>query len=180
MPEEPRNILVPGDLKKGFQQTQNTKKAAVAMGLGIPLVPGSEVLRHWTKDRKRNSGRPPETTFNLCGCSETWTTSDGTKRTPLPTSEVFRAYDSPTGEAAVVLDELIERIEDVELRERIKNQLPLSNAAYMRAALEQEQRLKRIIFRSPERVKGRTRSGGKYDIKQTSRKFARKIGADFQ
>jgi len=173
-------IMVPSELAGGFSETKQTEEVAVCRGLGVELIPGAGVRREYSKTNPYNSGRP-EVVFCMNSASSTWEYqpqgATGNSE-PLPTSAIRQAYQSTSGEPVAKLDDLVEQIDNKELKAQIKNVLPLAYAAYGRAFMEARRDCMRIINTSPEHITGVARSGRKYNVNRKARDFAKRMGIE--
>lgn len=176
MKNKKSKIPVPSDLAHGFSESQNTEEVAVCRGLGVELVAGAECRKTYTKLNPYNSGRP-EVIFNLNAASSTWETkpqgATGNAE-PLKTQAIRQAYASD-GSPAKELDDLIERIENKELRQQIKNILPLAYACYGRAFMQAKRDCMGYLKSAPDFIKGVNRNGKPYNINRKAREFAKRM-----
>lgn len=173
-------IIVPSELAGGFSETKQTEEVAVCRALGVELVPGAEVRREYSKTNPYNNGRP-EVVFCMNGASSTWQHQpQGATGNPipLPTNAIRQAFQSRAGEPVAKLDDLVEQIENKELKAQINNVLPLAFAAYGRAFMDARRDCMRIINTSPEHIRGVTRSGRKYNVNRNARDFAKRMGIE--
>tara|TARA_R100001082_G_scaffold98661_1_gene67041 strand:+ start:63 stop:569 length:507 start_codon:yes stop_codon:yes gene_type:complete len=117
-------------LKKGQFITGSTDLAACLIACGCSPLSGSPCTNTYTEARPFKSGQPGEVLYHLEKQSSTFTGKDGVA---ILTERLAAAFESK--DANEILDQLIEEIEDVDLRNRIKEQLPLAIMSHHRAAM---------------------------------------------
>ena len=170
------NVAVPTELAHGFCESQNTEEVAVCRALGVELVAGAECRKTYTKHNPYNSGRP-EVIFNLNAASSTWETkpqgATGNSE-PLQTKDIRQAYHSD-GSPAKELDDLISQIDNKELKQQIKNALPLAYACYGRAFMQAKRDCMGYLKGAPDFIRGVNRNGKPYNINRKAREFAKRM-----
>ena len=117
-------------LKKGQFITGSTDLAASLMSCGCAPLKDSPCTNTYTEKRPFKTGQPGEVLFHLEKESSTFTGRDGVH---LLTEKLASAFESK--DANEVLDEMIEEVADVNLRNRLKEQLPLAIMSHHRAAM---------------------------------------------
>jgi len=176
MKNKKSNIAVPDELAHGFCESQNTEEVAVCRALGVELVAGAECRKTFTKHNPYNSGRP-ETIFNLNSSSSTWKNkpqgATGNSE-PLATKAIRDAYHSD-GAPVKELDDLIDQIENKELKAQIKNTLPLAYSCYGRAFMQAKRDCMGYLKTAPDFIRGLNRNGKPYNINRKARDFAKRM-----
>ena len=164
-------LVAPPQLSSGFHPTQNTPEAAVLGSLGV------EVLSSRRDYMAKNGGSRGVTEFALDAKSGKWEMFDSTNGSGSPYSAkaLSDAYHGRlSDEPGAFLDDLIEQVEPVELRNQIKNTLPLMVASYGRAIFQHYQQLLQVVKSSPKIIRGKDRRGRDYAVDSRNREFAKR------
>lgn len=117
-------------LRSGQYMTSSTDLAASLMSCGCSPLETGPCSNTYTEAKPFKSGRPGEVLFHLEKHSSTFKKEDGSK---LSTEKLAAAFESKDANEA--LDSLIEEVEDLNLRNKIKAQLPLAIMSHHRAAM---------------------------------------------
>lgn len=111
-------------LKAGQYITSSTDLAAALMSCGCKPLESSPCTNTYTDKKPYRSGVPGEVLFHLEKNSSTF---------KIETEKLAEAYNSK--DANEVLDLLIEEIKDINLKNKIKEQLPLAIMSHHKAAM---------------------------------------------
>ncbi len=117
-------------LREGQFITSSTDLAASLMACGCKPLEDGPCSNTYTDARPFKSGRPGEVLFHLEKHSSTFKGQDGL---PIMTEKLAGAFRGKDDNS--VLDSMIDEIEDQNLCNRIKAQLPLAIMSHHRAAM---------------------------------------------
>lgn len=109
--------------------TSNTDLAAALMASGVAPIENSPVSNTYSKEKPYTPGKPGNVLYHLKVSSDTFKNKSNT---PISAEKLASGFNST--DANELLDELIEKIQDQDLKDKIKEQLPLAIMSHHRAA----------------------------------------------
>tara|TARA_R100001163_G_scaffold46148_2_gene34671 strand:- start:1041 stop:1535 length:495 start_codon:yes stop_codon:yes gene_type:complete len=151
-------------LKSGHYITSSTDLAASLMACGCNPLQSSPCTNTYTDKKPYRSGMPGEVLYHLEKESSTFNAS---------TEKLAHGYNSK--DANEVLDSLIEKIEDLNLKNQIKEQLPLAIMSHHRAAMGNRSIIRKW-WRKVEPWVSIKRNNKMFLLPRTAKKTAKKWG----
>lgn len=179
MPPNSR-AATPPQLASGFKESKNLAEVATCRALHVGMVAGAEVREEYGSLNPYRSGRP-DYVFTMQGASSEWKVAEpGKNPQNLATGLIQKAFNSD-GSYCKELDDCIDRVQDEELQQQMRNLLPMAYACHGRAVTQAYEETKRMMFdygKKHQIIKGRNREGKPFRIDRRARDLARKFKAE--